>query len=880
MLRAIGHFGNVELSGAFSPIKRERVLRRLQSAAQQRITVMVAPAGYGKSVALRQFLETLPSPYVHFEVTSEHATLLGFARGLADAFAAHASDARTSLSTAYDKNRSSKTAGANLAAWMHAHIKDFDGLVVIDDLQRIENDPRTREFLVALIDLTKPRTRWLLSSRATVALPIASWMAYSELDLLIDEHDLAFSDEEMRVAAKAYRVGINDDELQSLRSMAEGWPTAIGFALRSSTRSMDLGSVTASTREMVYAYLAEQVYGSLTQYERELLHVCAYLDEIDIGILEKAGFPKARSIIDDLRSRVSFITPTRPDVFHCHDLFREFLKRQVELKGDERARAVALRTAKALEAASDDVAALRLYIEARSWSDVQRLLRARGRELFERGHADVIQEALANDAVQGLDSDPLILGLRARSSASAGRLDKAENLYRRAIANESDPDAQCVFAIQIALLHINQMRKDDAGDLVQPYLDKPISVNKRAEILGLLAYVRSDTGRIAEGLAYIEEAESLLQSIDDDKTTAKVLHRSGLAMARVGVPMDRALDVQTRAASLAVEHGMFALASHAYGAVCHMVGRYKQDDVASQAWYAQQSAHAARKAGDQLGLQTALLQLINLETRKGNETRVRALDSELTPLVTSDVGRTQYLLPPRSLVLAWSGKFAEARRVLAVARNSNRFYDFDKAHNAALMAILAAAEGQDDEAVSAIQESAGWIEQIDDSDSLARREKQIAILLCAASAALLGKYPRAGRLVRTANEKGDVVVEALRSAVLTIERVITEPERRAATTEALDTLDSLGYGGLAKLLLVAIDKTLALQERNDSGLTPAQIAILSALAQGESVKDIAARTGRSIHTVRAHIQNILGRLQCHAAEDAVAIARRQGAIIR
>lgn len=878
MLRAVGHSGKTDSGGAFSPIWRERVLRRLQNAAQQRITVMVAPAGYGKSVALRQFLETSPLPYVHFEVAKEHATLLGFARGLADAFAEHAPDARASLSIAYDKNRSSKTAGTNLAAWLHAHIKDFDGLVVIDDLQRIESDPRTREFLVALIELTKPRTRWLLSSRATVALPIASWMAYSELDLLIDEHDLAFSDEEMRAAARAYRVGMNDEELQSLRSMAEGWPTAIGFALRSSTRSLDAGSVTASTREMVYAYLAEQVYVSLTQYERELLHVCAYLDEIDIGVLETAGFPKARAIIDDLRSRVSFITPTRRDAFHCHDLFREFLKRQVELKGDDRVKSVALRAAKALESSTDYVAALRLYIEARAWVDVQRMLRVQGRDLFERGHADVIQEALANEAVQGFENDPLILGLRARSAASAGRLDKAENLYRRAIANESDPETQCVFAIQIALLYVNQMRKEDAGDIVQPYLYTSISVDKRAEILGLLAYVRSDAGRIAEGLAYIEEAESLLQFIDDDKTTVKVLHRSGLAMARAGAPMDRALDVQTRAASLAVEHGMFALASHAYGAVCHIVGRYKQDDVASQAWYAQQAAHAARKAGDQLGLQTALLQLLNLEMRKGNESRVRALDQELTPLVTSDVGRTQYLLPPRALVLAWNGQFSEARRVLTVARNSKRFYDFDKAHNAALMAIFAAAEGQGDEAVSALQESAEWVEKIDDSDRLAHREKQIAILLGAAAAAFLGKYSRAARLVRSVDEKGDVVVEALRSAVLTIERAITEPERRAATIEALDTLDSLGYGGIAKMLLVALDKTIVLRERNASGLTPAQLAILEALAQGDSAKEIASRTGRSTHTVRAHIQNILTRLQCHAAEDAVAIARRQGAI--
>ena len=42
--------------------------------------------------------------------------------------------------------------------------------------------------------------------------------------------------------------------------MTEGWPTALSFALRTSTRSIDLRNIAASTREMVYRYLAEQVY--------------------------------------------------------------------------------------------------------------------------------------------------------------------------------------------------------------------------------------------------------------------------------------------------------------------------------------------------------------------------------------------------------------------------------------------------------------------------------------------------------------------------------------------------------------------------------------------------------------------------------------------
>ena len=61
-------------------------------------------------------------------------------------------------------------------------------------------------------------------------------------------------------------------------------------------------------------------------------------------------------------------------------------------------------------------------------------------------------------------------------------------------------------------------------------------------------------------------------------------------------------------------------------------------------------------------------------------------------------------------------------------------------------------------------------------------------------------------------------------------------------------------------------------------LTPREIAVLSALAQGRSTKEIAEDLHISAATVRNHVQRILRKLQCHTRLEAVMRAAREGLI--
>ena len=87
---------------------------------------------------------------------------------------------------------------------------------------------------------------------------------------------------------------------------------------------------------MVYRYLAEQVWNSLDERIAQLpAHRGVPAAPRDARSSVAAGFDDAAAIIESLRERVAFISVLDAGVYKLHDLFRDFVQRQVALEGDD-----------------------------------------------------------------------------------------------------------------------------------------------------------------------------------------------------------------------------------------------------------------------------------------------------------------------------------------------------------------------------------------------------------------------------------------------------------------------------------------------------------------------------------------------------------------
>jgi len=152
------------------------------------------------------------------------------------------------------------------------------------------------------------------------------------------------------------------------------------------------------------------------------------------------------------------------------------------------------------------------------------------------------------------------------------------------------------------------------------------------------------------------------------------------------------------------------------------------------------------------------------------------------------------------------------------------------------------------------------------------------MLLCAVSHALVGRFSLAERLVRRVPATDDTTTALFKGVII---RVIGILKSGASPDQSVDRdfdlLSDHGYRGYARLLRAAISNCTSHHHRpRQEVLTSSEVVVLQHIALGLSAKEIAAESGRSVYTVRAHIQNAIAKLGCHGRLEAINVARNLG----
>jgi LuxR family transcriptional regulator, maltose regulon positive regulatory protein len=837
------------------------VLERIAMAAQYRIATIIAPAGFGKSVAVRQFLTTVPSSVV-YDVPSDATTLLPFVRGFADALEEALPSMRRSLPSALEGTRTSKAPGRDLAAWAATHLRSLDTLVVIDDLHVGEGDAEISRFVTMLLERTKTGPRWLLSSRSPLELPVASWLAYGESDLVVDAVDLRFDRTEAKQSARSSRLTIRDEELDGILDLVDGWPAALTFALRTSTRASDLRAVSVGTREMVYRYLAEQVWHSLDDRVRSFLRTVAFLPRLETRLAVAAGFDDAAAIIESLRERVAFITALDPGVYKLHDLFRDFVQRQIQLEGDEALRAARIAAAAVLETVGMHGAALERYVAARAIAQIERLLTSANFALLESGHYDVVERALRVLPSGAVQRGPAMLALRAAIEDAHGRTEQAERWYASVLEQPiDDVSFHISVAWRYALILFQQGRQDMLPMLRELRDRDDLSSADRAQISGMLAMTVAITGEVEEARSIIDEAFALAE-LADDELRARTYGRA--ATVAFFARDEEAVERYTREGSrLAVDCGAFSLAARLFSTLMTLHGAAGR--VPTAAWYASQIAANAEKGGDPQMRAAGLRALLEYEVERGNADRVGEIERDLALLSYRGNTALTALISGRAIAATWDGRFDEAVRALTSV-NDRDLLPYQHLSRLALLALVASAGDDRRNATDALA-SYEALEK-DSPGTLYGRDRAYAERYLVLANLVLGRNAIAQRALRAAMPADEL--EPFDGALTAL--LNRTPE---AFDAAIRKMRLAGASGVARMIEAIARPLLTEVEKSPVPLTTAELQILAAMARGWSNQAIADEQRRTINTVRTHVSSILRKLGCESRGEAVAIARRR-----
>ncbi len=555
-------------------VSRPRLLARLDAAPTRRLTLVVAPAGYGKTTLLREWLrpkdeggrrkdekvhhpEDFPSSSILHpskivwlslsELDNDPAHLLaGLAAAASQPLPAGA-DARTPLSYALAR------LFAPPQSW----------LLVLDDYHLITN-PAIHQALDALLNLPTWPVHLVLASRTQPPLAASARLRVTGDLVELDDGDLRFTLAEARALFQAHGLSPPEPDLAQAVQRTEGWPAALELLRQAAQRepTADLTTILGrlGDERPLFDYLAGQVLSDQPADVRQFLRRTALLPYLSAELCNAfLGSADAAARLDALERQHLFIArldegPGRR--YRYHALFQEFLRRCLEQEeGAEAVRDWHRRAAACLlehPPLDEATAAVDHLMAAGDWSAAADAIEA----LF--GTLDWGQLALMAGWFDRLPSDVLAsrprllfaLGqLRARQyrwAESLASYAQAERLVRQA---DGDPTELCRIWCGQAWVHLWQGHYAQARELAQRaqstlHTVHPIPLQQLARVYNLLA-VCSEGTDLASQEEYQQRALDIFRQLGDRLGEARLL--SNIASTRLdrGRPVEAIEAAQT-----------------------------------------------------------------------------------------------------------------------------------------------------------------------------------------------------------------------------------------------------------------------------------------------------------------------------------------------
>ena len=446
-------------------IERPRLTRLLDNS-QGRFKMLVAPAGYGKTTLVRQWLVGKTATW--YTGTQASTDVAALAAGLRDAVVALVPGSGEALMERLPVTPRPEEEADVLAGMLAGDLAEWppDAWLVFDDYHMVEGTPPAERFVegllleapLNLIVMTRRRPTWASSRR----------ILYGEV-FELDREALAMTDAEARELLAG--SGRNPSELVEL---AQGWPAVLALAALSSAPPPDL---TATPH--LYSFFAEEIYQRIDpSLRRALCELALY----DVGgrrlALQLLGPDEAQRVVE-AGVDSGFLTKAADGRLDMHPLLRAFLERKLSEEEPKTTKkivgraiaglirnelwdeafdltqrfSVAEHLPKLMEAAMDPLLAsgrtptLRAWVE--SGSEEAPAVRLAGAELAFREGRYYESETLARLAAEefaNANAKARALVAAGRAAHAASREEEASDLYQEAFAIAMDPAVKRVAA--------------------------------------------------------------------------------------------------------------------------------------------------------------------------------------------------------------------------------------------------------------------------------------------------------------------------------------------------------------------------------------------------------------------------------------------------
>lgn len=317
-------------------IVRPRLEDQLATVWASHVSLVQAPAGYGKTTLLMRWCQTMRQRQAHVAWLTVD-TLDRSAANIMTYIAAALAHAVPALQLAPGALLASSrliTPEARIATIVD-RLSDtpLPVFLFLDDLHLL--DEKSLSALSRLIETAPASLHFVIASRNFPQLPLARVRAKGGL-FEVGMRELLFTSEESaRFMVGTGHEPLSPTELSVVVSRTEGWITGLRLASLSMHRGADRATVITSftgTRKAVADFFAEDVFARLSTRVQSFLRTTSVLDRLCPELCDSiSGQRDGREMLAQIESTGLFLVQLDEEAnwYRYHTLFQEFLQREL-----------------------------------------------------------------------------------------------------------------------------------------------------------------------------------------------------------------------------------------------------------------------------------------------------------------------------------------------------------------------------------------------------------------------------------------------------------------------------------------------------------------------------------------------------------------------
>lgn len=369
-------------------VERPRLRRRLDAGTRGAVTLLAAPAGWGKSALLSSWAQTAdPSRAIAWLSVEQSDD--------GDRFWSYLHAALVSRGTVQPLPAPATTHDVFLIQLADALARlDQPVVLVLDDFHHVR-DADVLRGLEFLLRHAGTRLRLVIGTRMAPALPLHRWRVSGDLTEL-DREEFSFTPAETAELMANHGLALPAAQLAQLQAHTEGWPAGLrlaALALQGHPGPALRPDEVNGDTQGIADYLIEEVLSGQHAEIRDVLLHTSIVDPIFGELVDTlTGRGDGDQVLADLERRIGFLIPlgSGPPAYRYHRMFGELLRAELRRRSPEKIPELHRRAASWYAAHDHPADALRHALAAEDYSHATALLVEHWQQLVLAGPGNLL----------------------------------------------------------------------------------------------------------------------------------------------------------------------------------------------------------------------------------------------------------------------------------------------------------------------------------------------------------------------------------------------------------------------------------------------------------------------------------------------------------